>query len=327
MDQLTGITLFSGIGGAAYGMKKAGIRMIASVEYDEENSKYSDYCKRVSSINFPDCHFYKAKVEEVAAYLPRCDVLQASPVCSNLSVANHMRSYVASKQKGKETRRDHVMAKGIVTAIRSTCPTYFWLEQVPAYLKSDSFGIIKNFLDAAGYEMKIKVIDAADYGVPQNRKRLILLASKNGLWDFPSERLRMGWKEAIAGIELMPGKLSERQILTLINKTKKGIEYDMKKGILVQNDGLSPTIRRYDQPIWTLTRNTFKDRETSAVGTIVDDEGLWYIPVKGIARLCGFPDDFYIESRYGGQGLGYAVPPLLAQVLTQKLTRNISHVF
>lgn len=314
---LTTVSLFSGMGGVDCGFKMAGLTPIASVEFDEENVEYSKDCERSHHINFPDVKFYLEPVQKMARKLPKCGILQASPVCKHFSAAANMVGGM------REEEEDLEMARAVVQALHDCSPQYFFLEQVPGYADSHSFELIGRALGESGYRYDYKILDLADYAVPQNRKRLILLAARDKVWEFPKEQRRVGWKEAIAGIPLEPCTLTRTQQLHLIEQTT---DYDLSQGILIQRVGLGTVVRRHNEPCWTICRNMFTDRKggtRSKVVTVINSKGIWNLPMRAIARLCGFPDWFHL-GKYAGQGLGYAVPPKFVKLLCSSLVLDQS---
>lgn len=310
---LTTVSLFSGIGGVDCGFKMAGFNPIVSVEFDEDNQEYSKDCERSHFQNFPDSKFYLEPVQKMAGKLPKCDILQASPVCKHFSAAANMVEGLRGEQA-----EDLEMAHSVIQALHDCSPGYFMLEQVPAYSDSKSFEAITQALEINGYRYDYKILDLADYGVPQNRKRLLLLAGRDRVWEFPKEQRRVGWKEAIAGIQIEPCTLTQRQQLQLI---KQVADYDLSQGVLIQRIGINIVVRRHNEPCWTIAKSMFTDHKggsRSKVATVVNSQGIWNLPLRAIARLCGFPDWFHL-GKYAGQGLGYAVPPKFVKLLCSSL--------
>ncbi|MFS0520043.1 DNA cytosine methyltransferase [Nostoc sp. UIC 10607] len=74
----------------------------------------------------------------------------------------------------------------------------FALENVPRYQNSQSFAIILNTLEQEGYSVDYSVVNMADFGLPQARRRLVLIASRGLRVALPSETTPCGWYEAIA---------------------------------------------------------------------------------------------------------------------------------
>lgn len=265
------------------------------------------------AINFPGSKFYLNQVREVADQLPNCDILQASTVCSSFSIALNMGS------KGGETLKDTQMARDTVTAIKTCDPSHFILEQVAGYQGTRSLGIIVDHLKASGYKITADTIELADYGIPQYRRRFFLIASKSHQWRFPPIHRRVGWLEAIAGVGLSRSRLTNGQKEALIGLDKT--RFDFQKGILLQRSGVKSKARRHDRPAWTITRSMFTDGRNPKVNrkevmNVVNLDGVWKFPIKGLARLGGFPDWFEF-GEYGGQGIGYSVPPRFIKKLIE----------
>lgn len=175
------ITLFSGGGLFVCGAIAAGLKPVGAVEWDRDIA--SVYSRNFNSpvtigpIENVNPRQWKMSVGEL-------DVLQASPVCKNLSVAN-----TNHKKAGKsgETYSDLNGALSVVRHIASLRPKVFILEQVWGYTSSYCFKMICNSLKKLDYNFTFEHINAADYGTPQTRKRLFLIAIQNniGFASFP----------------------------------------------------------------------------------------------------------------------------------------------
>ena len=134
------------------------------------------------------------------------DILWASPPCVNFSAAKH---------NAAETELDMALAQSIVDAIAILKPKAFILENVEAYKKSESLRLIEEPLFSMGYWVHREVVNSANFGVPQTRRRLILRAVKNGFVPTLTGQKRwVGWYEAIADLipSLPESKLAQWQI-------------------------------------------------------------------------------------------------------------------
>lgn len=154
--------LLCGGGGFALGAIAAGLTPAWSVEFDpaiaachERNIKSRMIIAKVQDVD------YKS--------LPRVYWLHMSPICTNASQA---------KANGTETADDLAIADACARAIRAGLPVNVSLENVYNYRNFESFKRICKALDECGYNFKYWNINSADFGVPQTRKRLILLASR-----------------------------------------------------------------------------------------------------------------------------------------------------
>lgn len=153
--------LLSGGGGATIGAIAAGLTPVWAVE---ANNAIADCYER----NLGK-HVIRAKVQDVDySKLPSVWLLHMSPVCTSFSVA---------KANGEETQIDIDIAHACARAIRENKPRNVTLENVRGYRKSKSFKIICDTLRDCGYKYRVVILDSANFGVPQNRIRLFILAS------------------------------------------------------------------------------------------------------------------------------------------------------
>lgn len=155
--------LLCGGGGFALGAIAAGYTHAWGIEYDND---IADCYKRNIG------HVIRARVQDVDfSQLPQVYHLHMSPICTNASQA---------KAGGKESAEDISIADSCARAIREMRPVTVSLENVWPYRHFESFGRILRALDETSYTFKFWHLNAADYGVPQTRKRLILLANRSG---------------------------------------------------------------------------------------------------------------------------------------------------
>ncbi len=178
-------SLFSGFGGADIGAKAAGLDLAWGVELLPEIAEVANINlgRHVKVANILDCK---------PSDFDRVDVLHASPPCPNFSVA---------KANGAETALDTALAAKVAEFVTVLQPEVFTLENVMEYRKSRSWAAIENALYKAGYWLNIEVVNSADYGVPQTRKRMIVRAARGG-WvpHLPHPVPWIGWYAAIEDI-------------------------------------------------------------------------------------------------------------------------------
>ena len=160
----TATVLFAGGGGVEAGLISAGIDCPQRVEFN------ADICA-VNEANFGS-GVICAPVESVdLSRLAQTDYLWASPPCQSHSVA---------RSKKLAARGDEGVGIHILGYVRVLRPRAVCIENVPPYANSPVFAAIVQGLHAAGYRSEWSIVNAADFGVPQTRKRLILRAVREG---------------------------------------------------------------------------------------------------------------------------------------------------
>lgn len=180
-------TLFSGFGGVDLGAAAAGLELAWGVEYDADIAAvaHANLPHDIRVANLLDCDPHD---------FARVDVLHASPPCPNFSVA---------KAGGVETDLDIALARKVAEFVTVLKPSIFTLENVWAYRGSQSWAIIQDALHGAGYWVNTEHVNAADHGVPQTRKRMIVRAIKGGFVPYLPEPVPwVGWYAAIE--DLLP---------------------------------------------------------------------------------------------------------------------------
>ncbi|AUB42102.1 DNMT1, DNA [Nostoc flagelliforme CCNUN1] len=322
-DAPIAIVLFAGGGGIEAGMVEAGIRPVIAVEFDPTKPDLSRAIAKTHHQNFSEygCKIIQLTVQEVAqsgfiGFPRRPDYLHASPVCANFSQA-----HTAKAGKGIETADDLTAAIAIAEAIRQLQPRVFTLENVPRYQNSQSFSIILSALEQEGYSVNYSVVNMADFGLPQARRRLVLIANKGFHIALPSGTTPCGWYEAIAHLILtMPDSqllLKQQQAL------EKFLTGNAPTPLLIERVG-GRTESKYKPahlPCNTILRSHFTDHKGCNRSRFADiwlpDGIVKSLSIEGAATLQGLPSwyEFPNEAATAGSIIGYSVPPSFATQL------------
>jgi DNA (cytosine-5)-methyltransferase 1 len=171
---LYAVDLFSGCGGLSLGLKEAGFAVAAAVEVDIK-------AQATYRLNHPNVRLYAQDVRELdpaevlkAANLKpgELDLLAGCPPCQGFS-----RLRTKNKRTSVRDGRNNLVTE-FQRFIEVMEPKTVMLENVPGLARDARFRKMLRHLHALGYETVFHVLDAADYAVPQRRKRLIMLASK-----------------------------------------------------------------------------------------------------------------------------------------------------
>ena len=180
-NALTSIDLFSGCGGLTKGFSMAGIRSIFASDIDEN-------CEKTFKRNFPDVPFLCGDItqitkEEVDKIIgnEKPDIIIGGPPCQGFSLANKRRNKVADDPRNR-------LFYGFVKFINWYSPKVFVMENVKGLLSMKNGQVLKTILEEfghageyGGYDLAHGVLLASDYGVPQNRERVIIIGKRHDL--------------------------------------------------------------------------------------------------------------------------------------------------
>lgn len=288
------IDLFAGCGGLSLGFEAAGYETIG---YESEENAVNTYNKNLKG----KCFFHKL---DIGFEYPEADIVIGGPPCQPFSVFG--------SQKGMEDARDGFPI--FIDAIRQTHPKVFLFENVRnlAYSHKWYFDLIRDELGKLGYIIDFKCINAANYGVPQNRERMIVVGHKSK-FRFPAmhqKKVTVG--EAIG--DLIDTVQDESKILTPRQDEYIAI-YEKK------SDCINPRDLYPDKPARTLTCRNLAGCTSDMQRVRLKDGRRRRLVVREAARLQSFPDWFEFSGSEIKQfnQIGNAVPPLLAYQLAMQI--------
>ena len=176
------VSLFAGCGGLDLGFHRAGHEIVHASDFDQDSvNTYNGYFKN------------KAELIDVndlkGTDLPAYDLLAGGFPCQGFSVANLYRNKDDSRNK---------LYLQIVRLLKETKPKFFLLENVAGILSLEKGMVVKQIVQElanvnkrafGGYEVKYRKLNAADYGVPQNRIRVIFLGISKVFDDNKREKM------------------------------------------------------------------------------------------------------------------------------------------
>ncbi len=168
------VDLFSGAGGLSEGLRQAGFNVVGAVEVDElACSTYKLNHPRVKIWETDITRLTGAAMMKALKLKPGdLDLLAACPPCQGFST---MRTKNGTR-RNRDSRNDLIY--DVLRLIRTTQPKSVMLENVPGLAANRRFAVFTERLEALGYHIRWDVLNTVDYGVPQRRRRLVLLASK-----------------------------------------------------------------------------------------------------------------------------------------------------
>jgi DNA (cytosine-5)-methyltransferase 1 len=257
----TAITFFAGAGGACAGLEQAGFEVAWANEY------YGPIAD-IWQLNHPAATLDRRDVLELPIEdIPCADLHWYSPPCPEHSAAKHNRT-------GGTDREDVSIAQKIGAIIMAKLPEAIVIENVPGYARSHSFEYLLAILSRCGYNVSWAVLNAADYGTPQTRERLILVARLSVIAALPQpthsktqfDQIQLfgprllpwvGWYEATADLlpSLQSTKLSVPQMAEL---ERRGLLARPSMQLVdgkANSYGSSITCRAENEPAYTITAN------------------------------------------------------------------------
>lgn len=185
MGKPTALDLFCGAGGLTEGLRQAGYRVLGAVEVDPLASA-------AYKLNHKSVHLWEVDIRRLTGpaiskvlRLKRgeLDLLAACPPCQGFST---MRTNNGTRWN-RDTRNDLIF--DVLRLIRYLRPMSVMLENVPRLAENRRFKKFRETLEALGYQVRWDILNTANFGVPQRRRRLVLLADRTVLPTFaPNDR-------------------------------------------------------------------------------------------------------------------------------------------
>lgn len=167
---LSCVDLFCGVGGLTHGLVRGGIRVVAGIDIDED-------CRFAYEANNAST-FIQQDIRDVTAQ--QLNALFRRVNLRLLAGCAPCQSFSTYSRRGRLERSDNLwpLLTEFGRLVRETNPDLITMENVPQLLHHPVFD--KFLAQLSGYEIAHETVECARYGVPQTRKRLVLLASKLG---------------------------------------------------------------------------------------------------------------------------------------------------
>lgn len=315
----TVISTFAGCGGSSLGYKWAGGKVLAAIEWDE--NAVATY--RLNHQGTPVLHRDIATITaeellELTGLKPgELDIFDGSPPCQGFSTAG--------KRQIDDPRNS--LFREYVRLLRGLQPKVFIMENVSGMVKGDMkhvFAIAMRELKASGYIVKCQLMDAAYFGVPQHRQRVIFIGVRNDLSIMPSYPLpqshlitpRQAWID-IASNETGPSLRGQNlRIARRIppGDSNGGGKYSLP--LLGRAVGFNIARLSYDRCAYTITKTS---------GQLILPDRDCYLSIRHAQRLASFPDIFRFYGTYAEQWarIGNSVPPRFMQAIAEHVYEHI----
>lgn len=156
--------MFCGVGGSSWGARKAGVEIVACFDL-------WPVAGQAHKVNFPKSKFFEGRLEnqnvdDLVKEIGKIDLILASPECTNHSVAK------GKKPRCEESKNTAFQVTRFAKAFK---PRWIVIENVVNMRRWTRYDEFKKGLERLGYKLREQILNAAEFGVPQSRRRLFLL--------------------------------------------------------------------------------------------------------------------------------------------------------
>lgn len=339
----TAIDLFAGCGGLTTGLKLADFRAVAAVEF--EPGAVEAY-----KLNHPEvAHVYDVDICQVsgesileATGLKRgeLDLLAGCPPCQGFS-----RMRTLNRGKASDDPRNDLVRQ-YLRLVEELLPRALLMENVPGLAHDERYAELVKRVEELGYRVSDEVHDAADFGVPQRRRRLIMLAVRGGTVRMPAKvpaEERKTVRQAIEGLP-SPGTSGDpaqdvverrqphvKELISLIphdggSRAELGPAYELE--CHKKCDGFYDVYGRmsWDDVSPTITSGFVNPSK----GRFLHPEQDRCITPREAALLQTFPSDYRFPMTRGkypvARMIGNALPPRLAQLHAGAVAQALSEI-
>ena len=316
-------SFFSGAGGLDLGFKQAGFDIIFANEFDKDIWATYEH-------NHPETTLDKRSITLInESDVPDCDGIIGGPPCQSWSEAG--------SRRGIEDKRGQLFFD-FIRILEAKKPSFFLAENVSGMLAprhKDALENIKNTFLEAGYDLHFKLLNAADFGIAQDRKRVIFIGFRSDLnvdYSFPEPTQEPKHLEDII-------KDLEHNAVPALNKSKPNPDVEIANHEYMTG-GFSSMymsrnrVRAWDEPSFTIQAGgRHAPIHTSAPKMIKLEQDKFMFSPKGeyrrlsvreCARIQSFPDNFifkYTDVNHGYKMIGNAVNVDFAQILAESILR------
>ena len=348
----TMIDLFSGVGGLSLGFEMAGFKAVIANEYDASIAE--SYVKNRPHVKMIVNDITQLPIQETfSEYRGKIDLIVGGPPCQGFSQKGQRKSINDER---------NFLFRYYYEVVALVKPKYFVMENVPNLLTTEDGYFkkeIESLFESIGYKIVADVLNASDFGVPQNRKRAVIIGRlgdyplnmpkpktrKVTIWDAISD---LAYLESGEGAEVQEYRyapqseyqrfLRDGSILLHNHVATKHSELALERLRLIP-----PNKGREVLPPEHLTKSIYsgtwsrmlKDDISVTITTRFDtpSSGRFTHPflnraitVREAARIQSFPDTFVFHGNKTSQmkQVGNAVPPLLAKAIAEVILEDIS---
>jgi DNA (cytosine-5)-methyltransferase 1 len=332
----TFIDLFSGCGGLSHGLEMAGHRCLLGVDANKEAISSFAANHHEAAVYLGDIKQLKEKKLKELLRGQKVDMVVGGPPCQGFSTVG----------RGEANDDRNQLFKEFVRIVKVTQPKVILFENVTGLVAKKNQHILKQiftYFEKLGYNMDARVLSAEEFGVPEKRRRTIIMGVKDGECLFPmathgirAKSKAVTVKEAFKNLKAKDGRVYNHEVkMAEIKKTEDRERLKLippGRGIRYQEDEKEflPKKLWFGVDWKTLRENRFRQTRLQRLPlnepspTILTARTSYCHPVepryltpREAAACQSFPNDFIFHGSQTAvfRQIGNAVPPLLARAL------------
>lgn len=352
---LYGIDIFSGAGGLSIGAEMAGVRIMFALEKDKHAAE-TYRCNHKNTLVICD-DIHKVDPLQHATPIGVNDqlIIFGGPPCQGFSTSNTVTRNMQNPNNS--------LFEEFVRFVAALNPDWFLFENVEGFYRFENGTIrdkVKSCFEELGYTISDKVMVASDYGVPQHRKRFIMIGNRHGIhYQFPQKSKKtFTVQDALIDLpnlengqmdESLPYKCPANKAGEYAQLMRRGCRTSMQNFVSKNADyvierykyiGQGQNWKAIPESMMTNYKNKnqchsgiYKRLQADKPSVVISnyrknmlihpyqDRGL---SVREAARLQSFPDNFIFKGSLSHiqQQIGNAVPPLLAKTVFQQIIKQ-----
>jgi DNA (cytosine-5)-methyltransferase 1 len=288
-------------------------------------------------------HVFPGPIEDVERF-PLVDIVIGGPPCQGFSALNM--NGVGLERRG--------LWREYLRALEESSPRAFVMENVPQLLRSAEFEAFQHAAERLGFAVEGRILNAADYGVPQTRRRAFVIGVRDGLPPWPEQTHaapgkgeigHAAWRtfrDAVKGLKKKPdGKLWHRarnpHPVSLERYRTIPREGEGRFHLAARRPDITPAcwLRKptgstdvfgrlwWNRPAFTIRTEFYKPEK----GRYLHPSEHRPITIREGARCMSFPDDFVFPEHQPmtavAKQIGNAVPPALAFAVAERLAAHL----
>lgn len=335
------IDLFCGIGGLSLGFEQAGFEVCAAVDMWADAVKTYNHNRKEKVAKVISVEDFNEKELSSIIATEKITGIIGGPPCQGFSTVG--------KREIDDPRNK--MYLEFYKVVKLVNPDFFVIENVKGMLTLNKGAFVKDLLkrfgeDGLGYTISYQLLNAADYGIPQNRYRVFYVGIKNKKFVFPEPfDYKLTAKDGISDLE---GATQEKYGSEPQNDFQRAMRGNIKKPLnqdytthtektisIISQVPDGGNIRDLPEEIWHVRKynKAFERMGTFKPSNTIDTGHRNYfhyseprIPtVRESARIQSFPDSFEILGTRGSQykQVGNAVPPMLSKIIAERIKTEL----